>query len=141
MQSTGLVLISIGIIIYGIIPLKPDLGSTHALNPQWPAHARFHVVSQVMTNFFIAILSMVLVWSSSTGNIVYLNLSVILSFFVIGGFFLSLVFWRIYKGKLRNKKEEDSHPRKTMKSLPEINTLVFGSAGILILTGRILLIF
>ena len=38
----------------GLAPLFIDLNRTHATNPLWPGHARFHVVWQTFTQTLIA---------------------------------------------------------------------------------------
>lgn len=133
MSSMGLILISVGIVIYGIVPLKYDLGTTHAFNVEWPAHARFHVVSQVLTNFLTAVVALSLVWIPSTEKVAFINISVILSFCVIGCFFVSAIFWGVYRGKL--KEERGMAHNRNLGG----NALVFGGAGALIVVGKILL--
>ena len=48
LHLTGKILISLATAIYGFIPVFVDLGKTHATNPLWTSHARFHVVWQVI---------------------------------------------------------------------------------------------
>src|SRR5262249_11049473 len=46
----------------GILPLFIDLNRTHATNPLWPGHARFHVVWQAFTRIPLAAIEMALLW-------------------------------------------------------------------------------
>lgn len=135
MDTIGFFLISAGIAMYGIIPLAPDLGSTHAKNPKWPPHARFHVVSQVLTTSLIAVVAMVLVWIPSDSAQANFNLAVVLSACVIGPFFLSGHYWsKMYQGALETEELE------TKKRKIDGNQIVFGGAGILVLVGRVFLL-
>ena len=46
----------------GILPLFIDLNRTHATNPLWPGHARFHLVYQVFTLLPAAAIEIALLW-------------------------------------------------------------------------------
>ncbi len=46
----------------GIAPLFIDLNRTHATNPLWPGHARFHLVQQVCTLLLAAAVQLGLLW-------------------------------------------------------------------------------
>jgi len=46
----------------GIMPVFIDLNRTHATNPLWPGHARFHLVQQVFTLLPAAVIEVALLW-------------------------------------------------------------------------------
>jgi len=46
----------------GLGSLVIDLNKTHATNPRWPGHARFHVVWQSWSSFVAAVPAVALVW-------------------------------------------------------------------------------
>lgn len=45
----------------GVGTLAIDLNRTHATNPEWPRHARFHLVWQAISYEFLSLLEMALV--------------------------------------------------------------------------------
>jgi hypothetical protein len=49
--------------IQGIATLALDLNRTHATNPEWTRHARFHVVWQTLNAALLAIVELGLLWS------------------------------------------------------------------------------
>jgi hypothetical protein len=50
--------------IQGIATVLIDLNRTHATNPKWARHARFHVVWQTLTMTLLALLEIVLIWGN-----------------------------------------------------------------------------
>jgi hypothetical protein len=48
--------------VQGVATLAIDLNHTHATNPQWLGHARFHLVWQDMESFLICVLAVALTW-------------------------------------------------------------------------------
>ncbi len=49
--------------VQGLATVAIDLNRTHATNPQWTRHARFHVVWQTMTMVFLSATEIWLVWT------------------------------------------------------------------------------
>lgn len=94
------ILITISIILYGLVPPFVDFNKTHATNPNWVGHARFHVVWQVFITFFIALTEIYILWFSEIENELQLNLVLCLSICVLGSFFLNIAFKNLYGGTL-----------------------------------------
>ena len=134
MQILGLSLMSLAVLMYGVIPLFADLNRTHAANPRWPKHARFHVVSQVLTTSAVAAISLWLLWSPNVERGLGICVAAVLSFAVIGGFFVSAAGCRFYGGALSD--DEGGIPKLGKVDLNAIN---FGSAALLQIIGRIVL--
>lgn len=136
MQTLGIVLMSIAILQYGLIPLIADLNETHARNPRWPVHARFHVVTQVLTGAAIAAVALFLLWSPRIERPLGICLAATLSFCVLGAFFASAAFRSLYGGALSDAE----NGIRQMRGI-DLNLLNFGFAAALLLVGRLLLLF
>ncbi len=61
------VLLSLLCGVQGIATILIDLNRTHATNPTWARHARFHVVWQTVTMAFLAVLEIALIWGDILG--------------------------------------------------------------------------
>jgi hypothetical protein len=99
-QLTGKILMTLATAMYGFIPPVVDFSRTHATNPLWVSHARFHVVWQVIITFFLAILGIYLLWFCKTDPQLAVNLSFILGLIVLGGFLLNVAVRKVYAGTL-----------------------------------------
>lgn len=99
-QLIGKILISLATAIYGFVPPFVDLGKTHATNPLWTSHARFHVVWQVIITFFLAIMGLYLLWFCGTAQSFSINLAFLFGLIVLGGFLLNVLARHYYKGTL-----------------------------------------
>jgi hypothetical protein len=100
LHLTGKILISLATVIYGFIPLFVDLGKTHATNPLWTSHARFHVVWQVIIMLFLAITGLYFLWFSDATQSYSINLPFLFGLIVLGGFLLNVLVRHLYKGTL-----------------------------------------
>ena len=47
---------------YGFVTILADFNKTHASNPKWTPHARFHVVWQINSYIGFGLLALVLLW-------------------------------------------------------------------------------
>jgi len=56
------ILITISTLGFSLIPAMADFNSTHATNPKWTPHARFHVVWQVVSFLAIAWIALGVIW-------------------------------------------------------------------------------
>lgn len=127
LQLTGKILISVATAIYGFVPLFVDLGKTHATNPHWINHARFHVVWQVIIMFFLAILGLYFLWFSDTAQSFSVNLAFLFGLIVLGSFLLNVLVRHFYKGTL-------SDPNGVPPILGKVDANLFGfSFGLILL--------
>jgi hypothetical protein len=62
------VLLSLLCGIQGIAMVAIDLNRTHATNPRWVGHARFHVVWQTLTMALLAAVELGLLWRGYVGE-------------------------------------------------------------------------
>ena len=93
-------IITIATLVYGVIPLFVDISATHAFHPEWPPHARFHMVWLLGTNSTLAILALYLMWVSNLEAAVSIRLAGIIGLCVYGGFVISTVTSKLYGGAL-----------------------------------------
>lgn len=56
-------LMTITAVVLAIGPAIADFNKTHATNPLWPPHARFHVVWQVITNSSLCLMMLYILWT------------------------------------------------------------------------------
>ena len=48
------ILLTLTILGYALVTIKADFNKTHATNPKWTPHARFHVVWQISSYVALA---------------------------------------------------------------------------------------
>lgn len=131
--TLGLILMTLATLQFGIIPLFADINKTHATHPQWPAHARFHVVTQVITTTLIACIALWLMWSQKIDHQLGVCIATALGLTIIGGFLLSAAFRKLYGGAL----SDDQGGIAKIKKI-DANLINFVSSGILLVIGRAL---
>jgi len=60
---------------YGGITILADINKTHATNPAWTPHARFHVVWQVASYAGIGLTALALIWTPGPATVARLYLA------------------------------------------------------------------
>lgn len=136
-METGMVLMSIGILQFTVIPLFADLNRSHAANPDWPGHARSHLVTQVLTTSSLGLLALFFLWSGRVERDLGICLAMMMSVAALAPFFISALSSPLFGGKLMPVRL--GLGRITLGRV-EGNVLNFGSAGLLVLAGRLLLV-
>jgi hypothetical protein len=99
MLMTAKILLTIATLGYGAIPALVDTNRTHATNPSWTGHARYHVVWQVSSYAYIGLLALVLVWTAGT-SVGPLWIATLLAAGAYGGFWTAYVMRPAYDGRL-----------------------------------------
>jgi hypothetical protein len=86
----------------GVMPLFIDLNRTHATNPLWPGHARFHLVYQVFTLLPVAAIEIGLLWWPGPALASRFYLAVLLTGTSLAGFWMAVVTRHLYGGTLHD---------------------------------------
>src|SRR6516225_4545034 len=97
MLITARILLTLAALGFSAITIIADLNKTHASNPAWTGHARFHVVWQILSYSGIGLIALYLIWA---GGIERLYLAAALSFAIYGAFFTTVFARPMYKGTL-----------------------------------------
>jgi hypothetical protein len=88
--------------VQGVAPLFIDLNRTHAANPRWTGHARFHLVWQALTAALLAIPELALVWWTGPEARAHFYLAAGFIAVSMTAFVLALLLRRLYGGALHD---------------------------------------
>jgi hypothetical protein len=88
---------------WGFATILADFNKTHATNPKWTGHARFHVVWQINSYVGLGLLALALIWWPGALALERLYLAALLSVIVYGAFFAALLAMPLYAGMVADK--------------------------------------
>jgi hypothetical protein len=97
MQTIARILLTLTVLGYSLGTIKADFNKTHATNPAWTGHARFHVVWQILSYSGVGLIALYLIWAGGPER---LYLAAALSVAVYGAFFATVFSRPLYKGTL-----------------------------------------
>ena len=89
------VLLTLNTLGYSFVPVLADFNKTHATNPLWTPHARFHVVWQVLSYCGIGSIALFLIWTAGPAK---LWLAAALAVAMYAGFFATVFSMRRFGG-------------------------------------------
>src|SRR5262245_7128751 len=101
MLAAARILLTLAVVGYAVITIIADFNKTHATNPRWTPHARFHVVWQVSSYCGIGLIALFLIWT--TGPAAKLWLAVALAAVVYAGFFVTMFAMARFGGTLADE--------------------------------------
>ncbi len=127
------ILLTIATLGYSAIPAMFDLNKTHATNPVWVGHARFHVVWQVSSYVGIALIALYLIWSPGADPIWRLWLAAGLAASAYVGFFCANFTKGIYGGATYDTN--GVLPIRVNRLSFEVNTTLFTVTTVVLLAG------
>jgi hypothetical protein len=87
-------------LLQGLATVAIDLNRTHATNPEWPGHARFHLVWQTAAFAWLAVLEVPLVLVAGSLQEQRFYLAAILAGVPMVGFFTAFIARSFFKGTL-----------------------------------------
>lgn len=134
------VLLALFCLIQGLATAAIDLNRTHATNPLWPGHARFHLVWQVAGAAIMAIVEVVLLLWRGPAYEERFYLAALLAVVPLLSFLIALLFRRFYAGSLQ---DPNGIPRARLALLGRvwrIDMNVFAVvAGLVVVSGLVLM--
>jgi len=80
-----------------------DFNKTHATNPKWTGHARFHVVWQISSYVGFGLLALALIWWPGPLALERLALVAVMGAIVYAAFFTALIAMPVYGGAAYDK--------------------------------------
>ena len=84
---------------WAVATVIADFNKTHATNPKWTGHARFHVVWQISSYVGFGLLALALIWWPGPLALERLYLVALMSAIVYGAFFVAVLAMPLYGGK------------------------------------------
>jgi len=100
MFTVAQVLLTLAVLGYSLVTIKADFNKTHATNPAWTPHARFHVVWQILSYSGIGLIALFLIWSRGPLPVERLYLAAALAVAIYGAFFVTVLTRPMYQGAL-----------------------------------------
>lgn len=94
------VLVSVSVLSFALVASAADLNRTHATNPRWVGHARFHVVWQVATHVGIGVIALVLTWVPLGPAGWRIGAAMAIVAVVLTGFFVTAATMPLFAGEL-----------------------------------------
>ncbi len=82
----------------GFATLAIDFNRTHASNPQWPGHARFHLVWQNGSTAMLAMMTEYVLWSGTAAEKTRFHLALWMTALPMLGFLAALLSKGLYGG-------------------------------------------
>lgn len=97
------ILMTITAIALAVGPALADFNKTHATNPLWPPHARFHVVWQVITNSSLCLMMLYVLWTPLVDKY-YLQLIVVLMVqgAILAPLYITIASMKLFDGALKD---------------------------------------
>ena len=129
------ILLTVATVGYGILTLKADFNATHATNPLWTPHARFHVVWQITSYCGFGLIALALIWCAGPLEVERLYLAAAFALIVYGSFFVAVFTRALYRGKLYDENGYLPFRAPLGAGLWDLNTTVFGVMAVLTLGG------
>jgi hypothetical protein len=124
-------LLTVAVLGYSAVPARADLNATHATNPTWTPHARFHVVWQVGSYLGLGLLGLVLLWAPGGHDALRVNIVALIAVCVYGGFFGAFLACSRYGGRLA---DENGYPPATVRFRGRPRSVDLNLAGFTVLT-------
>lgn len=137
LNSLTRILLTITVVGFSIVPMFADFNKTHATNPLWTPHARFHVVWQVLSYGGFGVIALLLLWRDGSDYLFKLYLVLGMCAAVYGAFFTTYATMPIFGGEAHDVNGYLPIPVKlgSQKINVDLNFTVFGTFVIILVVA------
>ena len=134
-----LTLVTLG---YGFATILADFNKTHATNPKWTPHARFHVVWQICSYSGFGLLALALLWAPGPYAMERLILVAIMAAIVYAAFFIAVFAMPIYGGAAYddNGYQPFAAPVPILAKRWDVNITAFSIQLVLLAAGSLAIV-
>lgn len=126
---------------WGALTVFADFNKTHATNPKWTPHARFHVVWQISSYVGFGLLALALIWWPGPLATERLYLVAVMSAIVYAAFFAALAAMPLYGGAAYddNGYQPFKAPLPLIADKWDVNVTAFSVQLVLLAAGTLAL--
>lgn len=124
---------------WAVATIFADFNKTHATNPKWTGHARFHVVWQILSYNGFGLLAFGLIWWPGPLALERLYLVALMCAIVYAAFFTALIAMPTYGGAAYDKNGYKPFPAPVpvIAKMWDVNVTVFSVQLVLLAGGLI----
>ncbi len=124
---------------YAVGTVIADFNKTHATNPKWTGHARFHVVWQICSYVGFGLLALALIWWPGPLGVERLYLVAIMGTIVYAAFFVAVLAMPIYGGAAYDKNgyQPFAAPVPLIAKTWDVNITVFCIQVVILAAGTL----
>jgi hypothetical protein len=133
MEFEAKIIFSLIAVVLALGPMKADFDKTHATNPLWPPHARFHVVWQVFAQTGVSLVALYLLWGVPSE--LHNWIAAILNFNWGLTFYINLACMRAYGGTLADVNGIKPFEFNIGGKVRKVDTNLFGGTILMGLNG------
>jgi hypothetical protein len=132
-------LLSLTALSNALVGIMADLNRTHATNPAWTPHARFHVVWQILSYSGLGAIALGLIWIKGPLPAERLYLAAALAFVVYGTFFAAVFARPLFAGALHDENGYSPFrpPFGPSHWRWDLNVTAFTILSLILLTGTL----
>ena len=88
-RNPGRLVLSVILIFFGFGDVLIDGNATHLLNPDWPPHARYHLVMQFVAFAALGALGLLFLWRPGRDGKLHLRVAALIPVALIGSLYLA----------------------------------------------------
>jgi Family of unknown function (DUF6640) len=133
------ILFTVATLGWAAVTVLADFNNTHATNPKWTPHARFHVVWQISSYVGFGLIALALIWWPGPYAVERLYFVALMGAVVYAAFFVALATMPIYGGAAYddNGYLPFKAPLPLIAEKWDLNVTVFSGLVVILVAGTV----